>query len=129
MSEDTNAEAHGRPPIEEQTADEAFACNKGLIDELRAKHGDIEVIRQRGIPGVIVVATPPRNAFRVFLDQVNNDKVSNSVAAESLALATCVHPDRDILKTFFDKKPGLPMVIARLAQTLSGADADVLGKG
>lgn len=114
---------------EEQTAAEVFACHKAIIDEMRAKHGDIEVIRQKGLPGVIIVATPPRAAFRAFMDQVANDKVSNAIAAESLALASCVHPDRETLKGFLDKKPGLPMKIAGLAQSLSGADADVLGKG
>ncbi len=113
---------------EEQTAAEVFACNKALIDELRAKHGDIEVIRQKGLPGVIVIATPPRAAFQTFLDQVANDKVSNALAAEGLAKAAVGHPDPDTLKTFFNQKPGLPMKIAGLAQSLSGADADVLGK-
>lgn len=125
MSENETAVAEVRP----QTAEEAFACNKALIDELREKHTDIEVVWQRGLPTIIVVATPPRNAFRAFLDQVSNDKVSNSTAAEQLAMASCVHPEKDLLKQFFDKKPGLPMKIAGLAQSLSGADADVLGKG
>lgn len=129
MSENETAGAEVRPDATEQTAEEVFACNKSLIDQLREKHGDIEVLRQKGLPGVIVVATPPRAAFRAFLDQVANDKVSNSLAAEGLAKASTVHPDEATLKAFFDKKPGLPMKIAGLAQSLSGADADVLGKG
>lgn len=129
MSENETTGAEVRPETAEQTADEVFACNKDLIDQLREKHGDIEVLRQKGLPGIIVVATPPRSAFRAFLDQVANDKVSNSLAAEGLAKASVVHPDAETLKVFFDKKPGLPMKIAGLAQSLSGADADVLGKG
>ncbi len=128
MSENETADAPVRSATE-QTAEEVFACNQGIIDELKVKYGEVEVLRQKGLPGVIVVATPPRAAFRVFLDQVSNDKVSNSTAAESLALASVVHPDKETLRQFFDKKPGLPMKIAGLAQTLSGADADVLGKG
>jgi hypothetical protein len=128
VSENETAGAEVRPVNEEQTAEEAFACNKALIDRLREQHGDIEVLRQKGLPGVIVVATPPRAPYRTFLDQVANDKVSNSLAAEGLAFASVVHPDRETLKIFFEKKPGLPMKIAGLAGALSGADADVLGK-
>lgn len=113
---------------DEQTADEVFACNKALIDKLREKHGEIEVMRQKGLPGVIVVATPPRNAYRIFLDKISNEKVSNALAADELAMASTVHPDQATLKSFFDKKPGLPMKIAGLAQSLAGGDADVLGK-
>ncbi len=115
-------------PEAEQSASDVFACNADLIDQMRAKHGDVEVIRQKGLPGVIIVATPPRAAYRVFMDQVGNDKVSNASAAENLALASCVYPERDILKGFLEKKPGLGMKITTLAQSLSGADADVLGK-
>jgi hypothetical protein len=128
VSKNETAGAEVRP-TSEQTAEEVFACNEGLIEQLRQKHGDIEVVRQKGLPGIIVVATPPRAAFRAFLDQVNNDKVSNATAADQLAMASVVHPEKDLLKQFFDKKPGLPMKLAALAQTLSGADADVLGKG
>lgn len=116
-------------PAEEQSAADVFECHKGIISEMRAKHGDIEVIRQRGLPGVIVIATPPRAAYRAFMDQVTSDKASNASAADNLALASCVHPDRDTLKGFLDKKPGLGMKITTLVQSLSGADADVLGKG
>lgn len=129
MSENETDGADARPVSEDQTADEVFACHKATIDALREKHGDIEVLRQRGLPGIIVVATPPKAAFRAFLDQVSNDKISNSVAAETLARASVVHPEPDVLRTFFDKKPGLPMKIAALAQAISGMDADVLGKG
>lgn len=126
MSENETPGAEARP-VSEQTAAEAFECNKELIDKLREKHGEIEVVFQRGY-GIVVVATPPKKDFRVFQDAINNDKISNTIAAESLALASVVHPDRETLKHYFDKKPGLPTKVANLAQQLSGADADVLGK-
>jgi hypothetical protein len=126
VSENETAGAEVRP-VSEQTSEEAFACSKDLIDKLREKHGEIEVVFQRGC-GIVVVATPPKKDFRVFQDQIANDKISNSTAAENLALASVVHPDRETCKQYFDKKPGLPTKVANLAQQLSGADADVLGK-
>lgn len=126
MSENENEGAEVRP-VKDQTATEAFECNNALIEKLREKHGEIEVVFQAGC-GIVVVATPPKKDFRVFQDAINNDKVSNTIAAENLALASAVHPDRETLKQFFDKKPGLPTKVANLAQQLSGADADVLGK-
>ena len=56
MSENKTTGAEVRPATE-QTAAEAFECNKALIDGMRAKHGDIEVVFQKGL-GIIVVATP-----------------------------------------------------------------------
>jgi hypothetical protein len=126
VSENENEGAEVRP-VKDQTAAEAFECSKDLIEKLREKHGEIEVVFQRGC-GIVVVATPPKKDFRVFQDAVNNEKVSNSIAAENLALASVVHPDRETAKQYFDKKPGLPTKVANLAQQLSGADADVLGK-
>jgi hypothetical protein len=126
VSEIASTDAEVRP-TSPQTADEAFECNKGLIEQLREKHGEIEVVFQRGC-GIVVVATPPRKEFRVFQDSIANEKISNTAAAEALAIASVVYPDREIVKAYFDKKPGLPTKIANLAQQLSGADADVLGK-
>lgn len=128
MSEIASTDAVVRP-TSQQTAAEAFECHKELIEQLREKHeGEIEVVFQRGC-GIIVVATPPRKDFRVFQDAIANEKISNSAAAEALALASVVYPaEREIVKGYFDKKPGLPTKIANLAQQLSGADADVLGK-
>lgn len=129
MSENESTDAEARPKTEDQSADEVFACNQALIDSLREKHGDIEVIRPRGLPGIIVVKTPPRAAYRAFLAEVQNEKVSNANAADNISYASVVHPDRETLKGFFEQKPGLPFKIAALAQSLSGADSDVLGKG
>lgn len=126
MSEHETPGAEVRP-VSEQTSAEAFECNKELIDKLREKHGEIEVVFQRGC-GIVVVATPAKKDFRVFQDALNNDKVSRNIAGENLALASAVYPDRETLKQYFDKKPGLPTKVANLAQQLSGADADVLGK-
>jgi hypothetical protein len=126
VSENETADAEARP-LSEQTAAEAFECSKDLIEKLREKHGEIEVVFQRGC-GIIVVATPAKKDFRVFQDAINNEKVSRNIAGENLALASAVYPDRETLKQYFDKKPGLPTKVANLAQLLSGADADVLGK-
>lgn len=129
MSENQETGTTAVTGAQEQTADDVFECNKALIEEMRAKHGEIEVLRQPGLPGVIVVATPSRAAYRTFSDQVNNDKVSNATAAENFAIASVVHPDTATFKTFLDKKPGLASKITVLAQQLAGVDADVLGKG
>lgn len=97
-----------------------------LMLELEGKHGPVVAVKTAAGPAAFRVFT--RQEYARFNSMLVDDK-QKSRALEFIALACCVHPDRDQFNAMVDRKPGIIASCANAVLEHGGVDGEpVVGK-
>ena len=92
------------------------------IEELKATHGDVAVVRTLG---VVYVFRPPNQAeLDRWHDEVRESK-GTLQAHRKLAVSCCVLPSVDAAMVLFDKKAMLATKVVDVLTDLAGADIEI----
>lgn len=87
------------------------------IAEHDAKHPEIAVVRTAKGPAIF--RRPTRVEYKRHLAMIFDEK-KRADAAEFLAMATCVHPPREVFLAWVEEKPGIPLAVADVLSELAG---------
>lgn len=96
------------------------------ISDLEAKHGKVLHVRREGYEAVF--RRPDRMEWRKFMSEIADDD-TKPLAAEQLALATCVLPDREGFNRMLDEMPALAQSFGNAVTVFAGlGKAEVIKK-
>jgi hypothetical protein len=98
-----------------------------LVEELKAKYPDD--VHQLGMPSgieaVVLVRTPPSEAWDRLQDRVMDPKATQATkraAARNILMDALLYPSRDELGALLDRKPGLVQTLSNQLTTIAGVD-------
>jgi hypothetical protein len=98
-----------------------------LIEDLKAKHGEVVHLVDQETGTEVVVRKPPRAAYKRFRSMAFDPK-KQADAAESLMVDCIVHPSRDEWNTLLEQYPALAETFAPEVLKLAGASQSVDAK-
>lgn len=97
---------------------ESFPELTEKLAEMDAKHPEIAVVNTAKGPAIF--RRPTRVEYKRHLAMIFDEK-KRADAAEFLALATCVHPPREVFLAWVEEKAGIPLACADVLSELAGA--------
>src|SRR5438876_2914283 len=98
-----------------------------LVDELKAKYGDVLHLRDPETGSEIVARKPPRAAYKRFRAMAFDPK-KQADAAETLMVDCVVYPSRDAWNALLEQYPALAETFAPEVLKLAGASQSVDAK-
>jgi hypothetical protein len=98
-----------------------------VLEDLKAKHGEVVVLSDEETGTEIVVRKPPRAAYKRFRSMAFDPK-KQADAAESLMVDCVVHPSNDAWNALLDVYPALAETFAPEVLKLAGASQSVEAK-
>lgn len=98
--------------------------NEAKIQELKAKHGQIELVELKldgEVDGDEFVVRPPAYVeFLRFIDESQGGEVAKSAAITNFVMPCVVWPEATDLRTLIEKKPGYLVKLSVELQAMAG---------
>ena len=103
--------------------------NEAAIAELKSKHTGHELQLIKAPDGTyLVVKSPDKATYNMFMADVTNDKKDKAVAMEAYAKRCIVYPDRTSVDPLFTRYPAFGGNVASLLNEMAGSSTELEAK-